>query len=383
MSANYLQYIQSVCSKQPELLNYRFLVSGVDAQVRRIVGQQIVSSCYDQGKTLLILDNTNGATDFSSGFGGYHVVDVLDENINLCSDFFEVESLAQISRLRSLLSSLGFDGIKAMKIVNYLSFVKETERRLGNTGPLSARTLEEYSGMMLVKWHLEQLLQNGSLSQTNYEYLLGSYSEVSSSAADFDTFLILFSQFLGATAPCRDMAVHLPIGKFSSDPSMQQMLCHLMTAYSSEHPNTSAILILDDGSGDRAYVTETIRNLPACVEIHMLTDDAFSFTDPELNALMNSFPVRIYTRHEDMTSCGKIEQHCGQMDVVKRSSSIAIDRRIWANSGWDVLLGTNRTDVTVKNAPTKESRFRKEFIHSLRPGTGIVDCGGSPVLLSF
>lgn len=383
MSANYLQHIQSVYSKQPGLGDYRFLVSGVDTLVRQVVGRQIVSSCYAKQKVLLILDNTYGETDFRSDLGGYRVVDLLDDGINLCGDFFEVESLTQISRLRSLLSSLGFDGIKAMKVVNYLSFIKETERRLGKTGPLSAKTLEEYGGTMLVKWHLDQLLQNGSLSQANYEYLLGRYSEVSSSAADFDSFLILFAPFLGSVAPHFDMAVHLPVGKFSSDPSMQLMLCHLIAVYASEHPDTSAVLILDNGRGERAHITEMIRTLPAGVESHMLTDDAFSFDVPQLNVIMNSFPVRVYTRHENMSSCEKIEQHCGQMDVVKRSSSVAIDRRIWANSGWDMLFGTNRTDVSVKSVPTKESRFRKEFIHALRPRTGIVDCGGSQVLFSF
>ena len=98
---------------------------------------------------------------------------------------------------------------------------------------------------------------------------------------------------------------------------------------------------------------------------------------------MNTFPVRIYTRHDNMASCGKIESHCGQIDVVKRSSTVTIDKRLKANSAWDLLLGTNRTETSIANAPTKEYRFRKEIINSLYDGTGIIDYAGNKVLFSF
>ncbi len=383
MAVDYLQYIRSARADEPLSSGARFLVSGADAMVRQTVGQHIVASCHARSKTLFVVDNTRSAADLSCGLAGYPVYDALTDGVDLCSDFFEVGSLEQISRLRTLLNDLGFDGTRAMKVVSYLTFVRETERRLGNPGPLNAGTLEEYGGTELVRWKLEQLMDRGVLSRRNYEYLLGRYAEVSGSAADFESFLLLFSPFLGTFSPCGNMAVHLPVGRFSSDPSMQRMMCHLLLSHISAHPDTSATLILDDGKGDRAHLIDIAADIPASAEIHMLTNDAFSLGDDERSILMNTFPVRIYTRHEDMGSCEKIEGCCGQIDVIRHSSSVAVDRRIRASSAWDMLLGTNRTDVSVKNAPSKEFRFRKESIHALRPGTGIVDCGGSPVLFAF
>ena len=69
--------------------------------------------------------------------------------------------------------------------------------------------------------------------------------------------------------------------------------------------------------------------------------------------------------------------------MVKRSSTVTIDKRLKANSAWDLLLGTNRTETSIANAPTKEYRFRKEIINSLYDGTGIIDYAGNKVLFSF
>ena len=75
---------------------------------------------------------------------------------------------------------------------------------------------------------------------------------------------------------------------------------------------------------------------------------------------MNKFPARIYTRHEDMGSCGKIEAHCGDVDVVKRSFTVTVDRRFRANSAWDMLFGTNKSETEIMNAPVRVPRYRKE-----------------------
>ena len=84
-----------------------------------------------------------------------------------------------------------------------------------------------------------------------------------------------------------------------------------------------------------------------------------------------------------MLSCSKIENHCGQIDVVKKASTVTVDRRFRANSAWDMLFGTNRTETEIYNAPAKEYLFRKEMVNTLASGTGIVDCGGHKVLFSF
>ena len=162
------------------------------------------------------------------------------------------------------------------------------------------------------------------------------------------------------------------------------MLCKFLTSYTIQNTSQSVVLILDDGNGqDRKHIVNLLRNLPVNAEVHMISNDAFSLDEDGIGVIMNMFPARIYTRHINMQSCEKIEQHCGQIDVVKRSSTVTVDRRFKANSAWDMLLGTNRTETAISNAPVKEYRFRKERINSFQDGTGIVDFGGDKVLFTF
>ena len=138
---NYLQYIHSVYQSEYLTNDIRYLVSGIDFRVRKVLGQYIVNSIYESGKTLFILDSTQSGSTFTD-FGGFKVMNPLNGDVNLCHDLFEISSLKEVSRLRSLLSDLGFDGT-AMKVISYLSFVKETERRLGNHNPISVEILEQ------------------------------------------------------------------------------------------------------------------------------------------------------------------------------------------------------------------------------------------------
>lgn len=384
MAVNYLQYIGSVQQGGTTFPNARFLVSGIDAKVRQIVGQNIVASAYERGKILFIVDNTQSCNAIQTGFGRYQVVNVLNGEVSLCNDLLNVNSLKSISRLRSLLSDLGFDGTRAMKIVTYLNFVKETQRRLGDSTTLTIDILEQYGSMMLVEWKLKQLVETGSLSEENYRYLMGRYSEVSGAAADFETFLVLLSPFLGNKQPTPSMAIHLPVGEFASDKPMQEMLSKLLISYIKQNVSNATVLILDDGNGeDRKFIIDILKNIPISSEIHMLSNDAFTLGEADRSVLMNTFPVRIYTRHDNMTSCGRIECLCGQIDVVKHSSTVTVDKRFRSNSAWDMLLGTNCTETSIANAPTKEFRFRKEIINTMYDGTGIIDYAGNKVMFSF
>lgn len=126
MAVNYLQYIGSVQQGGTTFPNVRFLVSGIDSKVRQIVGQNIVASAYERGKILFIVDNTQSNDAIETDFGRYQVINALNGEVSLCNDLLKANSLKSISRLRSLLSDLGFDGTRAMKIVAYLNFVKET-----------------------------------------------------------------------------------------------------------------------------------------------------------------------------------------------------------------------------------------------------------------
>lgn len=381
---NYLQYIGSLRAGHPSSVFPRFLVSGADTGVRQIVGRDIVHSCRAQNRILFILDNTQNTAAFGKALGGYRVVEMLSGQVSLCADLLEVSSLQNISRLRNFLSGLGFEGLRAMKVISYLSFVKETESRLGHCAPLTAEVLEEYGGTMLVQWKLEQLVRTGRLSRDSCTYLLGKYAEVSGAAADFEMFLSLLSPFLRGGAPTCEMAVHIPVGSFTADRPLQELMTKLMLAYVKRDLARCAVLILDDGKGgDRGFLIEMLKNLPLTASVHMVSHDAFSFDDAALNVVMNTFSVRIYTRHEDMISAEKIQERCGQVDVVRKTTSVTVDKRFRANSAWDMLFGTNCTRTETNNAPVKEYRFRKETICSLAAGCGIVDCAGNQVPFSF
>lgn len=379
---DYLQYLDSSFGRE-QAQELRFLVSGLDGNVRRLVGGHLAERCRRQRKALFIFDNTANATDYRGGFYGYQVVELLDGGVGLCPDLLDVSSLTNISRLKSVLSDLGMDVGQAMKVVQFLRFVRETETRLGNSGALTAETLEEYGGVPLVSWKLEQLVGSGRLTEANRDYLLQRYLELSAAAADFEMLLVLLAPCMTGTLPNTDQAIHIPLGDFPSDPAMRKLLCKLSAWYIRQHEESCAALLLDDGKGERGHLIDVLACLPPTVSVHLLSDDAFSLDDGALHILMDSFQVRIFTRHSDMASCERIQQSCGQVDVVKRSSSVSIDRRLRASSAWDMLLGTNKTETQTNNAPTREYRFRKEMIHSLCPGTGILDCAGIQTLFTF
>lgn len=383
MSANYLQYIGSFYQDQTAFPPVQFLVSGIDPEVRQVVGNNITASTFSRRLPLFIIDNTRGSADFSGGLNGYRVVNALNGDINLCEDLFKVGTLKGISHLRGFLSDFGFDSIRSMKVAGYLNFVKETERRLGNNVPLTVDILEQYGGTMLVEHKLNQLVENGVMTEYNRQYLLGRYAEVSSAAADFEMLFSLLAPFMGNTTPSGDMAVQLPIGEFVTDEPMQHLLCKLLLYYIKGTPSETAVLILDDGNGDRTCIVDILKNLPVSTEVHLISNDVFSLSDTALGIMMNRFPARIYTRHENMGSCQKIERHCGDIDVVKRSSTVTVDRRFKANSAWDMLLGTNKSETEITNVPVRDPLFRKEYIQTLPSRTGIVDFGGNKILFSF
>ena len=380
---DYLQYINGMVCSENAYSNHNFLVSGVDGQVRSVVGSQILKEAYGNGKTLFIVDNTGNKTVFDM-FGAYHVVDVLRDGVNLCEGMFEVSSLEEISRIRSLLAKFGFEETEIMKIVRYLAFVRETERRLGNSDGLSVRVLEEYGGTELVNMKLRHLVENGKMTPENCEFLLSRYSEVSSSAADFEMFLVLIMPFLGTReVPMRNTAIRMPIGEYESDKLMKNIMCQIMASYIRRHAADCEVIVIDGGKGDRDCIVDFLKEMPTEMKVHVFSSDIFSLSEADVNDLMNMFSVRIYSRHENMASCAKIESDCGYVDVVKHSYSTTIDKRLLANSPWDLLFGTDRVVTEVRNAPVQEARYRKETINSLGNGTAIIDCGGVQTMFQF
>lgn len=222
------------------------------------------------------------------------------------------------------------------------------------------------------------------IDEADRDCLLGRYAEVSAAAADFEMVLPLVGPLLKGSPLAGETALRVPLGAFSCDPSVQKFLGRLTLDYVRGNAARCFLLLVDDGkSTGREVFLHILKNLPPATAVHLFSADIFSLEESALNVVMGTFPVRIYTRHENMASAEKIQARCGQMDVVYKSKAVTVDKRLRANSPWDLLLGNNRTETQTRNTPVKEYRFRKEKIAALAPGTGIVDYRGSQVLFSF
>lgn len=383
---NYLQYIDLVNPGSPLNSGTRFLVSGVDPVVRSTVGRHIVDSCRREGKTLFVVDNTQNTAPISD-LGSYRVVNLLADGISLCSDLLEVNSpnayrqLLAASRITAMLTALGFDSLKTLKVLNYVSFVGETEKRLGSTVPLTAERLFHYSSVSLVEDKLLSLCGE----EEDREYLRTRYSEVSAAAADFEQFLQLLAPLVdGCNPPAQDMAVVIPLGVFSGNKPLQDMMLQLLLTYTRQHNGTAAVLVLDEGKEKQEFLMKLMTGLPNDTPLHLLSNDAFfSLGEEHLGALMNTFPVRIYSRHESPDSCEVISKACREIKVIYCTYATTVDKRLRANSGLDLLFGWNRTETKTSNAPVDENFFKKDYIRSLSSGTGIIDCAGYQTLYPF
>lgn len=182
--------------------------------------------------------------------------------------------------------------------------------------------------------------------------------------------------------PGPDRAVRVPLRRYGRDRGVVESMCKLVEEYLGQ-AGPATVVILDDGRGDRSFLAPFLAALPGTAEAHLLSWDLFSLPEPELAPVLSAFPVRVYSRHESGASCARVAAQCGQLEVVKCSSSVTVDHRLGAASAWDLLLGTNRTTTQVRNAPVKEYRFRPEVVQSLGPGMGIIDCGGQHTLFQF
>lgn len=379
---NYLQYIKSVDKDE---LHSRFIVSGVDTRVRNVVGNDIMKSCYNRNKTLFVIDNTTRSDNISYGnIEGYgSVVNLLDGKICLCRDFFKIESLTEMSRFRMLLSDMGFQYTEVNRIVAYINWVKELERQFGNENPLTFERLEEYGSPILADLKLRKLLDEGRVSEYDYQYLLGRFSEVSAAAADFETFFSMIQPFsYGDCVSSKPMVIYFPIKGI--DYSMIKIVSALLTSAMIEHVDSSALIIVADNvDNEKDIILSILHRLPVHMEIHLMTDNVFAFdNEAQEGTVLSFFDIKIFTRHSNMFDCKKIQEYCGEFESSKKTYTTTVDKRL-KNSAWDILFRTNRTETEIQNLPLKEYYFRKERIHSLPEGCGILEVNGKKLLMPF
>lgn len=378
---NYLHLIRKYQNTGVGDRNCRFLVSGTDTQVRNTVLHDVLADAHQQNLQIVIVDNTHSGIDISKTSKA-DVVSVTSGAISLCSGLFDIDSLEDFSSLSEILSVLGFDPEKILKLRTYLYFVKNTESRLGNHNPITVETLEEYGAVMLVEYKLQELASTGKISDQEVVYLLSRYSEVSSAAADLDHALALIAPFLGEKAPQRDQIVIAPLGVYSGNEVLCRLICRMLVLYIRKNLD-AAVVILDDGDDGRGAVIDLLRLLPTAVPVHLFSKNVFNLPESDLSAVMNRFPVRIYSRHEEMSSCGKVSECCGEVEVVKSTRSVARDRRLRANSPIDILFNLSKTETESTTAPIREPKFRKEEIQAMPPGSGILDYAGNKSMVWF
>ena len=162
----------------------------------------------------------------------------------------------------------------------YISFIKETEHRLGNESKLSLEILKEYAGVILVKQKLESLLKTDQITPPSYKYLIERYSEIGSTAADFENFLLLIAPFWGARLPSAGMTIKLKFADFRQDQLLQKLMAKFFISYMKQEQavqDAMVVLIFDDGNGDADFLLNIIKNIPEKTEVHMFSRDAFAF----------------------------------------------------------------------------------------------------------
>ncbi|MDO5133295.1 MAG: hypothetical protein Q4D81_09970 [Eubacteriales bacterium] len=383
---HYLMFMERMLRQSYIEEPVRFLFSGTDRIVRRAVLQDIVKRCREKGEPLYIVDDTDSPSrdDYSVLESmGYRIKNGLSGKYCLF-DPFRINSMTGTRRLRQLLEVFGYDEMRKAKLLAYFRFLQYLETLGGNTGSevLSAEMLSEYGTYMAVEEKIQGLLDAGVINARQQISLISKYSEYSAAAADFEDILLLLLPFIrgediyASAAP--DSAFLIPLGKLGRDEAVRKAVLELLQAGMEERGSEeAAVLVFDRGYGNRKSVSDFLESLPENMDVHVLSEDIFTLCNDSGRAgVLNRFTARVYSRHVDMDSCGKVEKEFGVIDVVHKTYTESYDRRLRANSPFDILFGKNKTDIYGYAAPREEPRYRKEMIARLEPGSGIISFMG-------
>lgn len=406
---DYLQFMDRILrSNRMHQDQVRYLVTGTDPVIHEYVFHNVVGRCRTQGKTLYVIDDTGRRRIIDSGIlqdAGYRLQNGLSGGLCLY-DPLRFNSVRGTSRLRQLLDSLGYDERQKAKLLSYFHFIVHLEslasgsgsdtpdncglesKAASSHGMLSGEVLCSYSSVYDVEKRLQELADAGIIDERGRIHLLSKYAECSSAAADFEDMLFVLAPFTkGASiheGASSDRALVFPTGELGEDEAVRTVLLKLLR-FGLEEDNTGrlAVLVFDKGFGDRQSLFTFLSSLPASIELHVFSDDIFTLSDEAgIAGILNRFSARIYTRHLTMESCRRIEEACGEIDMVRNARTTTYDRRLFSNKPWDILLGTNKMEAFVQAVPVREPRYRKEIICRLSPGNGIIDCMGQTSLFT-
>lgn len=384
--SSYLTLINQVKKFSPQAKQIQFLVSGSDSMIRDRIFADICSQAFANRKNLVILDDSGnpGINRKDISAAGFVVKDGLSGKYGF-SNILNTKSMKGISRLRTLLGTMGYSETEKQKLIAYLNFISHLQTLSGADGSaeLNMDILGSYSASMLVEQKIQEMVMSGCISDSYQKYLLAKYSEVSSAGADFENILYLMLPFMkGSQDPFAGSgrtAYIFSLKDFSRDRVMKEIVAQmLIDSLEDSACSRAEIVILDEGLGRNTYLPELIGDISPRYGVHILSGDIFSMGDAQIiRKIFNRFTARIYSRHSDMNSCSAISSALGQVQVCKHSYTVTYDRRWRSNAPWDVLLGKNKTEVYGTNAPVWEARYPKEMINHFPAGNGIVEFMGS------
>lgn len=388
---DYLMYMEQIKRRCSEDGQVQFLVSGNDNVAENAVVREVVNNCRKKADLLFIVDDT----DFNVNMdcivrAGYHIVNGLSGEYSLYNPF-HISSIKDVSKIRQMLDTLGYDEKQKGKLIAYLNFIRHLEiLRNGSTDvELTIEKLCNYCTTIAVEECLIELVESGIIEREQQDLLLRKYSECASAGADLEDVFFMVMPYINGQEDnlCQNdgTAIILKTGELGEDDVARTLILQLLQfSLERQSGKNVTVLVFDKGYGSRKCLFSFVKSLSTRIQIHLFSRDIFTLTDtPSLAMIMNRFPIRVYSRHSVMNSAEYIEKICGDVDVPKYQKTTTYDRRWRANSPWDILMGKNKTESYTEMATVREPLYRKEMIMNMSSGEAIVQYMGNTSILSF
>lgn len=362
------------------------LISGGDTAIQRYFLLRHFNKIQEKNYFHILIDATRGM-----------------ENIELCRQYnlpvrytipgkkkyycrlFDSENLVFINRMRMILDACGYEEKDMQRIMTYIHFLQHIDSlQNGDLTPINEKLIIRYSTSSRVQCAIQKMADEEIISQKEHMNLLELYSELSSGGADIEKVLLLeayISTFNNDAGICIEgmqagETLYLKLDKVKDSLLCELLLCMINWDIEDamENGKRVAVTIIEQYGDWKKQTVKFIRELPEGIYCAFFSKDFFAGNN---NIDMKErFPVAIYTRHDNMNSCEKIEELLGKIPVVKNTYTVDKDRRIANNSLLDRLFNTNKTEHYTDTAPIFEPKFLKERIYSFPEGVGIIDYKG-------
>lgn len=385
---DYMKIIQQMTGNR-EVSGNNYLCSGSDMTIAKKVLNDIFKFC--DGSAILVDDSGIMKDEMYAylNYYNYRIYDAFSSDVCL-ADILNINSIIEISKIRSVLTIAGFSEIQKHKIVSYLSFIRQVEMLNNSQGSLTLEVLSQYSTNMNVENRLQNLKALGIISYEEQIFLLSKYAELSALAADFEYMLSTIGSFITGNVMVFDILkfqrniLYIPLYLFGRDLNMKRVVIELLNLPLNESNNNCRdIVIFDSGIQDDEYLSDMIQNMQHLKKsVYVISQDIFTSDNRLQQIVFKNMDVKIFSKHNNMDSCKALEGFLGDIDVIKQTYTVDYPRQWKANSAFDILFGCNKTEHYGWNAPVREPKYRKEYIHSFPIGVGIVEYKGNSSLFN-